>query len=84
MSTQRSRRCRVARVLAVALVGAASLGACGGGGSGTGRTPAAPAASIDPSSDNVITGPVNRARAAADAQEAHDRQVEQTGDGQRH
>ncbi|HEX2701674.1 MAG TPA: hypothetical protein VHM89_15845 [Acidimicrobiales bacterium] len=69
-------------IVALAAVACASwLGACGGGGA-SGGSPAAPAAAIDPSSDNAVTGPVNRARAAADAQEAHDRQIDQAVDGQ--
>jgi hypothetical protein len=62
------------------VAGVGWLGACGGGG-GT-DAPAAPAAAVDPSSDNVVTGPVNRAKEAAEAQEAHDRAIEQLGDGQ--
>ena len=61
---------------------AASIGACGGGAGAD--DPAAggePAAAVDPSSDNAVTGPINRAKAVASAQEEHDRQVDQAGGG---
>ncbi|MGI8684068.1 MAG: hypothetical protein ACR2MO_03030 [Acidimicrobiales bacterium] len=62
-----------------ALACAGWLGACGGEAA---EQPAAPAAAVDPSSDNVVTGPVNQARETAEAQEAHDRRLEQAANGQ--
>lgn len=69
-------------VVVVGAFGAGLVGACGGGGAGPADAPAAPAAAIDPSSDGSVTGPVNRARAVAEAQEERDAQLEQPGDGQ--
>jgi hypothetical protein len=73
-------------VLAAVLITGAA-GACGGGGgggSGTAQTPAAPAApaaAIDPSSNNVITGPINRARTVAEQQDGQTRQLDQQSGG---
>ncbi len=83
MGTALIRRGRA--VVVAALAAAALLSACGGGGGGATQTPAAPAepaAAVDPSSDNVITGPVNKAKETAEAQEAHDRAIEGTIGGQ--
>lgn len=86
MGTPRSRR---AVLVLVAVVSAGFAGACGGGGGA--QTPAAPAvtvapapgAAIDPSSNNVITGPINQARTVAGQASAHEQQLDQqTGTGQ--
>jgi len=71
----------VAGTVLTALAGAAALSACGGSSPPPPAAPAAPAAAVDPSSDNAVTGPINRARQAADAQEAHDRAVDQASGG---
>jgi hypothetical protein len=63
---------------------ALTLGACGGGGSSSGSTPTtspAPGANIDPNSQGVIGGPVNRAKSAVDAQNQQTRQEEQQTGG---
>lgn len=67
-------------VFGAALVAAGTLSACGGG---TTRQPTSgePAAAIDPSSNNSITGPINKARAVSDDAEARDRRIEQMGGG---
>ena len=71
---------RLASVVAGALL-AASLSACGGAGADDPAAGGEPAAAVDPSSDNAVTGPINRAKAVASAQEEHDRQVDQAGGG---
>mgnify|MGYP005815187779 CR=1 FL=1 len=55
-------------------------GACGSGGGDDPavRAPAAPGASVEPSSNNVITGPINQAKRVAGQQEQHDQQLERT------
>ena len=89
----RSLKIRRRRTAAAAAAVATLLGGCGGGGGGGAteapaapaaatEAPAAPAAAVDPSSDNVITGPVNQAREAAEAQEAHDRAIDGAVGGQ--
>ena len=77
-----SRLHKVAATVLTALVGAAALSSCGGSSPAAPSAPAAPAAAVDPSSDNAVTGPINKAREAADAQEAHDRALERAADGQ--
>lgn len=57
---------------------------CGGGGSDspavkTPAAPAAPGASVDPNSNNVITGPINQAKKVAGQQEQHDQQLQSSG-----
>ncbi|MBV8386404.1 MAG: hypothetical protein JO155_06395 [Acidimicrobiia bacterium] len=75
---------RNAPAAAVALVIVAlSLGACGGGGSSSGSTPttaSAPGAKIDPNSQGVVGGPVNRAKTAVTNLNNYQQQeVDQTG-----
>ena len=67
-------------MVGAALVAAGTLSACGGSSGGKPAAGADPAAAIDPSSDNTITGPVNRARAVADDAEARDRQLSGAGE----
>jgi|GEM_PF-4217829 len=75
------RRAAAAAGLAVL---ALTLGACGGGGSSSsGSTPTtvpAPGANIDPNSNGVIGGPVNRAKTAvSNLNQQQQQEVNETG-----
>lgn len=64
---------RVPASLVVTL--ALALGACSAGESDA--EPATPGGNVDPTSDNVITDPINRARSTADDAEDHYEQYEE-------
>ena len=75
------RRAAAAAGLAVL---ALTLGACGGGGSSSsGSTPTttpAPGANIDPNSNGVIGGPVNKAKTAvSNLNQQQQQEVNETG-----
>lgn len=67
-------------VLGAALVAAGTLSACSSSSGGGSPAGADPAAAMDPTSDNTITGPVNKAKAVAADAEARDGQL--SGGGQ--
>ena len=73
------RTAAAAGLVALAFV----LGACGGGGQSSGSTPTttpAPGAKIDPNSQGVIAGPVNRAKTAvSNLNQYQQREEQQTG-----
>jgi len=75
---------RTAPVAAAGLVVLAlTLGACGGGGQSSGSTPTtspAPGAKIDPNSQGIVGGPVNKAKSAVSGlnQQTH-QEEQQTG-----
>jgi len=60
-----------------------TLGACGGGGQSSGSTSTttpAPGAKIDPNSQGVVGGPVNRAKTAvSNLNQYQQREEQQTG-----
>ena len=63
---------------------ALTLGACGGGGSSSGSTPTttpAPGAKVDPNSQGVVGGPVNRAKSAVSSLNQHQQHEEQQTGG---
>jgi hypothetical protein len=63
---------------------ALTLGACGGGGQSSGSTPTttpAPGAKIDPNSQGVVGGPVNRAKTAVSNLNQQQHQEEQQTGG---
>jgi hypothetical protein len=68
---------RVRRTVGIGVVALALLGACGGGG---GSAPATPGANVDPTSNNGITGPINKAKQVGQQSEARDKQMEGAGD----
>lgn len=61
---------------ACVLVLAAGLAVGGCGGSDDSQPPASPGANVDPTSDNVITDPINRAKRTAEQQEERDQQID--------
>ncbi len=76
---------RLVLLAAVAAVGTA-LGACGSTGGGASPSPSttqqAPGANVDPNSNNVITGPVNKAKSTVDQQNQQlYQEQQQTGGG---
>ena len=63
---------------------ALTLGACGGGGSSSGSTPTtapAPGAKVDPNSQGVVGGPVNRAKSAVSSLNQYQQHEEQQTGG---
>ncbi len=69
-------------ILAAGVAALLLAGGCGGGGGDDPAVkappPPAPGANVDPSSNNVITGPINQAKKVAGQQEQRDRELDQT------
>jgi len=61
--------------MAVAVAVGFAAAACGGGETPE-PEPSAPAEHVDPTSDNVITGPINRAKQTADDAEERYQELE--------
>jgi len=63
---------------------ALTLGACGGGGQSSGSTPTtspAPGANIDPNSQGIVGGPVNKAKSAVSSLNQQQQQEQQQTGG---